>query len=738
MIGQLEPGTILAGYEIQSPLGRGGMGDVYLARREGETRVVALKLLSTGLAKETRFRDRFERESHMATSLEHPHIVPVYATGEVDGIRYIAMRYVNGPTLRDLVDDESPLDPRRSLSILSQVASALDEAHAIGLVHRDIKPGNVLIARGGASEFREHAYLTDFGVSKYTGSESDFTRTGQFVGTSLYAAPEQIKGEQVDGRTDVYAFGCVLFECLTGRVPFEKESEAALLWAQMTEAPRHVSTVRDGLPQAVDEVVGKAMAKEPGDRYESCGDVVRAARDALGADSQAGPLPIVAAAPATVVRPVEPTPSGAPAAATVIVPAQPPDPPVEVEAEPIVPLDETPVVPAAPVTVIASAAAIASSDVEAPVLDEAADAPDAFEPPLETETVVPDAPRSTVTTEETGDAPLEAVESSDDDPVSKAGLEAEAMEPAAAGLAAATVIGAASETVVGSSADVVAPAPPSRTGRIAAIAAAVALLVVLGGWVAFSVLGGDDEGGATTSDTVTTTTSVVAPTVEAGPTFSGTARVGAVLTAGEGTWNGSPDTFRYQWRRCDPRGGDCAPIAGAASQTYRLAPADAGRRLRVAVTAENAAGTRTTVSNASSVVAPPLRKPVVVARPTVSGSTVEGGRLRATRGTWRGSGPLDYTYAWLRCNANGGSCTVVQGARGDTYDIRSADIGRRIRVEVRAAGPGGNGSARSNPTSVVRAQQVTPDPTTPDPTTTTPAAHDHDAAGPALIWLVRS
>ena len=735
MIGQLEPGTILAGYEIQSPLGRGGMGDVYLARREGETRVVALKLLSTGLAKETRFRDRFERESHMATSLEHPHIVPVYATGEVDGIRYIAMRYVNGPTLRDLVDDESPLDPRRSLSILSQVASALDEAHAIGLVHRDIKPGNVLIARGGASEFREHAYLTDFGVSKYTGSESDFTRTGQFVGTSLYAAPEQIKGEKVDGRTDVYAFGCVLFECLTGRVPFEKESEAALLWAQMTEAPRHVSTVRDGLPQAVDEVVGKAMAKEPGDRYESCGDVVRAARDALGADSQAGPVPIVAAAPATVVRPVEPTPSGVPAAATVIVPAQPPDPPSEVdEAEPIVSVDETPVVPAAPVTVIASAAAIASSDVEAPVLDEPSGAADAVKPPPEVETVVPAVRRPTEVPEDA--PPVDAGETHDDEPSSGAGLASETVVAAVAAPAATAGVG--QETVIGSTADVAQPSPPpSRAGRIAAIAAAVALLVVLGGWVAFSVLGGDDEGGATTSDTLPTTT-VVAPTVEAGPTFSGTARVGAVLTAGEGTWNGSPNAFRFQWRRCDPRGGDCAPIAGAASQTYRLAPADAGRRLRVAVTAENAAGTRTTVSNASSLVTPPLRKPVVVARPTVSGSTVEGERLSATRGTWRGSGPLDYTYAWLRCNANGGSCAVVQGARGDTYDIRSADIGRRIRVEVprgrsrwQRQRPVGRDAGR--PGAAAR-----PDHDGRDDHDADDDGHDHDATGPALIWHVRS
>ena len=294
------------------------MGDVYLARREGETRSVALKLLSIHLAKETRFRERFERESHMATSLEHPHIVPIYATGEVDGVRYIAMRFVDGPTLRDLIDDESPLDVRRVLALLDQIASALDDAHGIGLVHRDIKPGNVLIARSGASEFREHAYLTDFGVSKLAGSESGFTRTGQFVGTSLYAAPEQIKGEPIAGTTDVYALGCVLFECLTGRVPFEKDNEAALLWAQMFEQPVSVASVRPELPAALDAVVARAMAKAPGERFPTCGGLVEAARQALAArPDQAGHAP----APATVIRPVSAPVTVVPASQTVIRPA---------------------------------------------------------------------------------------------------------------------------------------------------------------------------------------------------------------------------------------------------------------------------------------------------------------------------------------------------------------------------------------------------------------------------------
>ena len=323
MLGQLAAGTVIAGYEIVRGLGRGGMGDVYLAQKvSGEQRHVALKLLSVGVAQDTRFKERFERESHMATSLEHPHIIPVYATGEVEGVRYIAMRYVNGPTLRDLIDRESPLDPRRSLSLLHQVASALDDAHDIDLVHRDVKPENVLISPGGVSEFREHAYLTDFGVSKYAGSESGFTKPGQFVGTPLYAAPEQIKELRIGHWTDIYAFGCVLFEALAGRVPFEKETNAALLWAHMNEDPPSLSTLRPELPADLDTVVEKAMSKEPEDRYASCGEVVRAAWAALGTSVQS-PAKTTAAKPA-VLEPPEASP--VPRGPTVLKDGQPPLP----------------------------------------------------------------------------------------------------------------------------------------------------------------------------------------------------------------------------------------------------------------------------------------------------------------------------------------------------------------------------------------------------------------------------
>ena len=392
MLGHLTPGTQVAGYEIERPLGRGGMGEVYLARRLGERRSVALKLLSSGLTADERFQERFERESHMATSLEHPHIVPVYAIGEIEGVKFIAMRYIDGPTLRDLVERESPLDVRRIASVLGQVATALDDAHEIGLVHRDIKPANVLIARSGASEFREHAYLTDFGVSKYTGSDSGFTGTGQFVGTSLYGSPEQIRGEPIDGRADVYAFGCVLFECLIGRPPFERDNEAALLWAQMFEHVAAVSTLRSDLTPAFDEVVAKAMAKSRGDRYDKCGDVIVALREAI----LAAPGQVLAGGAAPVVAPpLEQEPP--PASETVLKPT----PLVEATQEESVPQPtepEEPVQHEAPGQVLAGAAA----PVVAPPLER--------EPPPASETVVKPAPPVETTQEGSVPKPVEPEE----------------------------------------------------------------------------------------------------------------------------------------------------------------------------------------------------------------------------------------------------------------------------------------------------------------------------------------
>src|SRR6059058_5900845 len=203
------------------------MSIVYLAEQEFPKRWVALKLLSSDLSEDERFRERFVRESNTAASIDHPNIIPIYGAGEVDGQLFIAMRYVKGSDLKHVIHSEGALDPARALSIISQVAGALDVAHGEGLVHRDVKPGNILLASG--PESFEHVYLSDFGLTKRTSSESGITGTGQFVGTLDYAAPEQFEGTPLDARADVYSLGCVTFECLTGQAPFTRDGDAALM-----------------------------------------------------------------------------------------------------------------------------------------------------------------------------------------------------------------------------------------------------------------------------------------------------------------------------------------------------------------------------------------------------------------------------------------------------------------------------------------------------------------------------
>src|SRR5689334_2011919 len=203
-------GQEIAGYRIESLLGRGGMSVVYLAAQEFPKRKVALKLLAPELVDEPGFRERFIRESNAAASLDHPNVIPIYGAGEEKGVLWIAMRYVEGTDLAHLIRDEGALPPERTVHFVEQVAAALDAAHRRGLVHRDVKPGNILLGEG------DHAYLTDFGITKRREAGTDFTKTGDFLGTVDYAAPEQIKGETVDGRADVYSLGCVTYECLTG------------------------------------------------------------------------------------------------------------------------------------------------------------------------------------------------------------------------------------------------------------------------------------------------------------------------------------------------------------------------------------------------------------------------------------------------------------------------------------------------------------------------------------------
>jgi len=280
-------GTELAGYRIEALLGRGGMSVVYRAEDLALERKVALKVLAPELAENERFRERFLRESRVAASIDHSNIIPIYEARETDGLLYIAMRYVEGTDLGSLLEREGPLEPDRALSILGQVSSALGTAHfARGLVHRDVKPGNILIAPEPGADPPEHAYLCDFGLSKHASDDGSLTEGGDLLGTLDYVAPEQIENEPVDGRTDVYSLGCVLYECLTGHVPYRKDSKMALLWSHLQEAPPTVTSLRSDLPAGLDGVMVKALAKSPGDRHPTCRELIAAARAEVKTESE--------------------------------------------------------------------------------------------------------------------------------------------------------------------------------------------------------------------------------------------------------------------------------------------------------------------------------------------------------------------------------------------------------------------------------------------------------------------
>jgi serine/threonine-protein kinase len=280
-------GAVVAGYEIERPIGRGGMGRVYRAFDARLERPVALKLLTPRLAEDEAFRERLLRESRLAASLDHPNVVPVYDAGEANGTLFIAMRYVDGTDLRELIRTEGPLAPERAIAIATQVAGALDAAHARGLVHRDVKPSNVLIDRG---EGREHCYLADFGLTQSMTNRP--VTDGELLGTVDYVAPEQIRGDPVDGRADVYALGCLVYEALTGELPFGRSSDVATIFAHLEEEPVPASERRPELPAEIDAVLARAMAKDREARYETCGALVEEARAALG----------VAAPPAGISR----------------------------------------------------------------------------------------------------------------------------------------------------------------------------------------------------------------------------------------------------------------------------------------------------------------------------------------------------------------------------------------------------------------------------------------------------
>ena len=274
-------GETFGGYTIEARLGRGGMGSVFLATQRRLGRKVALKVISPELADDDDFRARFLRESQLVASLDHPHVIPVYDADEIDGVLYLAMRYVDGPSLRDRIRSRGRLAAEEALRIARQIGGALDAAHAAGLVHRDVKPANILLAPPG-----DHAYLCDFGLAKRTTSVTT-TEAGSFLGSVDYCAPEQIQGRVLDGRADVYSLGCVLFHCLSGALPYRRENELAVLHAHLEEPPPRLSEVVHDAPRSLDAVLATAMAKDPDDRYATAGDLGSAfARALAGSDGE--------------------------------------------------------------------------------------------------------------------------------------------------------------------------------------------------------------------------------------------------------------------------------------------------------------------------------------------------------------------------------------------------------------------------------------------------------------------
>lgn len=277
-------GSRVGPYRLVRPIGRGGMGAVWEAHDGRLDRLIALKILPPELAGSPTFRRRFLAESRMAASLDHPHIVPIFEAGEADGELYLAMRLVVGVDLGQLIESEGPLPVERTLHLLRGVADALDAAHAAGLVHRDVKPGNVLVTRTPAGE---HAYLSDFGLTKRIGSVDSLTGVGQIVGSVGYVAPEQIQGRPVDARADVYSLACVLFACLAGRPPFERESDLATLWAHVNaDRPRLADTQPELVP--IDPVLACALQTEPAARWPSAGALISAVETGAAAPAKPG------------------------------------------------------------------------------------------------------------------------------------------------------------------------------------------------------------------------------------------------------------------------------------------------------------------------------------------------------------------------------------------------------------------------------------------------------------------
>jgi hypothetical protein len=321
---QLGRGSIVGGYRIDGQISRGGMGIVYRATNVALNRIYALKVLTPELADDDRFRERFKREMRIAASLHHPNVVAIHYAGEHEGLLFFVMDFVSGSDLRDLLKDSGAIEPHRAVDLLAQFASALDAAHERGLVHRDVKPANILIT---VANGEEHSYLTDFGIAKRFDTLSGLTAQGAVVGTVDYMAPEQISGGRTDARTDIYALGCVFFQMLTGRVPYERENSVAKLFAHVHEPPPPLEGQLAELYPTFGPVLKKAMAKEPADRHLSAGDFARDAAAALAGTRYTGAPTVVATGEAKPPGPepspaeASPTPAEAPATATAPAPA---------------------------------------------------------------------------------------------------------------------------------------------------------------------------------------------------------------------------------------------------------------------------------------------------------------------------------------------------------------------------------------------------------------------------------
>ncbi len=286
-------GTDFAGYLIEAVAGRGGMSTVYRAENRRLGNRVALKILSADLAADETFRERFVRESRLAASISHPNIIPIYDAGSDDENLYIVMRYVEGADLKQVLKEAGPLPVDVAVSIISQAGRGLAAAHDRGLVHRDVKPANILLDFADGTDPRlAHPYVADFGLTKHVGSVSGATGTGQLVGTLDYVSPEQISGTALDRRTDVYSLGCVLYECLAGRVPFSGSGDAAVLWAHMSETPVPPSELRDDVTQSIDAVISRAMAKDVDARFPGCRELVAALQLAAGTAAPLATRPI--------------------------------------------------------------------------------------------------------------------------------------------------------------------------------------------------------------------------------------------------------------------------------------------------------------------------------------------------------------------------------------------------------------------------------------------------------------